>query len=502
MRLLLFLGFIVIVLSSCAVNRPFSAQKTSNAYRKYSAAELQKDYTVFETVLKQEHPGLYWYTPADSIAYYFREGKAQIRDSMTELQFRYLLSSITSKIRCGHTTVRASKDYFNGRDSLRNHQFPLNLKFWPDTAMITTNLHRRDSVIKRGAIITAIDGRPMQQIIDTLFEFLSTDGYNLTHKYQTLSNRGVFSSLYLSRFGYKPSFTIEYIDTFGYRKTAIAPIYKPVRDTSLRIGEFPPPPGRLTPRERKQLRLRYARSLRIDTALSTGFMDLNTFTRDAKLHRFFRQSFKKLDKQNVQNLVIDLRANGGGSVTNSNLLTKYLAQQKFKIADTLFAVSRRSQYGRYQEDRFTNWLFLNLMTRKGADGNYHFRYFERKYFKPKKRHHFDGQVYILSGGNTFSAATLVMKNLRPQSNVTIVGEESGGGAYGNNAWLIPEVTLPHTGVRFRLPLFRLVIDKEEQKGFGVQPDVYSLPTTPAIRRLADFKMETVIELIQNSRRAK
>lgn len=502
MRLLLFLGFIVIVLSSCAVNRPFSAQKTSNAYRKYSAAELQKDYTVFETVLKQEHPGLYWYTPADSIAYYFREGKAQIRDSMTELQFRYLLSSITSKIRCGHTTVRASKDYFNGRDSLRNHQFPLNLKFWPDTAMVTTNLHRRDSVIKRGAIITAIDGRPMQQIIDTLFEFLSTDGYNLTHKYQTLSNRGVFSSLYLSRFGYKPSFTIEYIDTFGYRKTAIAPIYKPVRDTSLRIGEFPPPPGRLTPRERKQLRLRYARSLRIDTALSTGFMDLNTFTRDAKLHRFFRQSFKKLDKQNVQNLVIDLRANGGGSVTNSNLLTKYLAQQKFKIADTLFAVSRRSQYGRYQEDRFTNWLFLNLMTRKGADGNYHFRYFERKYFKPKKRHHFDGQVYILSGGNTFSAATLVMKNLRPQSNVTIVGEESGGGAYGNNAWLIPEVTLPHTGVRFRLPLFRLVIDKEEQKGFGVQPDVYSLPTTPAIRRLADFKMETVIELIQNSRRAK
>jgi len=80
-----------------------------------------------------------------------------------------------------------------------------------------------------------------------------------------------------------------------------------------------------------------------------------------------------------------------------------------------------------------------------------------------------------------------------------VGEESGGSAYGNNAWLIPEVTLPHTGVRFRLPLFRLVIDKNEQKGYGVQPEVYTPPTTPAIRRLADFKMETVIELIQKSR---
>lgn len=500
MRLLLFLGFVV-VLSSCAVNRPFSAHKSSRAYKKYAAAELEKDYAVFETVLKQEHPGLYWYTPPDSVAYYFKEGKAQIKDSMTELQFRYLLSSITAKIRCGHTTVRASKDYFNGRDSLRNHQFPLNLKFWPDTAMVTNNLHRRDTVIKRGAIITAIDGRPMQQIVDTLFEFLSTDGYNLTHKYQTLSNRGVFSSLYLSRFGYKPSFTIDYIDTLGYHKRAIASIYKPVRDTTLRIGEFPPPPGRLTPRERKQLRLQYARSLRIDTALSTGFIDLNTFTRDAKLHRFFKQSFKKLEKEKVQNLVIDLRANGGGSVTNSNLLTKYLAQQKFKIADTLFAVSRRSQYGRYQEARFTNWLFLNLMTRKSKDGYYHFRYFERKYFKPRKKHHFDGKVYILSGGNTFSAATLVMQTLRRQPNVIIVGEESGGGAYGNNAWLIPEVTLPHTGVRFRLPLFRLVIDKNEQKGFGVQPEVYTPPTTPAIRRLADFKMESVIELIKNNKKS-
>jgi len=147
-----------------------------------------------------------------------------------------------------------------------------------------------------------------------------------------------------------------------------------------------------------------------------------------------------------------------------------------------------------------NWLFLNLMTRKGKDGYYHFRYFERKYFKPKKKHHFDGQVYILSGGNTFSAATLVMETLRPQQNVTLVGEESGGGAYGNNAWLIPEVTLPNTGVRFRLPLFRLVVDKTQQKGFGVQPEIFSLPTTPAIRQLTDFKMDTVVELIQNSRK--
>jgi C-terminal processing protease CtpA/Prc len=125
--------------------------------------------------------------------------------------------------------------------------------------------------------------------------------------------------------------------------------------------------------------------------------------------------------------------------------------------------------------------------------------YENKFFKPKKKNHYDGEVYILSGGNSFSASTLVMKALRPQANVTIVGEESGGAAYGNNAWLIPDVTLPNTGVRFRLPLFRLVIDKNEQKGYGVQPEVFVPPTVPAILRNADYKLEKTIELIRSKK---
>ena len=121
--------------------------------------------------------------------------------------------------------------------------------------------------------------------------------------------------------------------------------------------------------------------------------------------------------------------------------------------------------------------------------------YENKYFKPKEKNHFDGQVYILTGGNTFSAASLVTKALKGQENVLVVGEETGGGAYGNTAWVIPDVTLPNSKVRFRLPLFRLVIDKEEKKGFGVVPDIESLPTVEAIRKNEDFKMDKVRELI-------
>lgn len=175
-----------------------------------------------------------------------------------------------------------------------------------------------------------------------------------------------------------------------------------------------------------------------------------------------------------------------------------MIDQRFKVADSLYANTRKSHYKKHIENHFFNHLFMVFVTSRRKDDKYHFGYFERHYFKPKKKNHFDGQVYILTGGNSFSATTLFTQKLGPQENVTIVGEETGGGAYGNSAWVIPDVTLPETRIRFRLPLFRLVIDKSLPKdGRGVQPEIISVPTTGAIRHGTDYKMEKVMELIKS-----
>jgi C-terminal processing protease CtpA/Prc len=56
--------------------------------------------------------------------------------------------------------------------------------------------------------------------------------------------------------------------------------------------------------------------------------------------------------------------------------------------------------------------------------------FERHYYKPKSKHHYNGNIYLLTGGNSFSATTLFAAAVKGQKNVIIVGEETGGAAYG------------------------------------------------------------------------
>jgi hypothetical protein len=480
-------GFVVLmVFASCSVSKPYSPSK------KYSPEALEEDYSIFRSSLEESHPSLYWYTPKDSMEYYFEVGKNKLKDSLTETGFRYVLSYVISKIRCGHTSVRASRGALNFSGT-QGMSFPLYIKAWPDTVIVTANLNRKDSNITRGVILKAIDGKPISYIVDSMFSYLSADGYNTTHKYQTLSNGGIFRSLYAVIFGLKQRIPVEFIDTLGNLRTATLSLYNPRADTSRTAVRQGP---KLSRKERKQLEREAMRSLRTDTALHTAFMEVNTFTKGAKLRSFFRRSFKEIRKKNIANLVIDLRGNGGGSVVLSNLLTKYIADKPFMIADSLYALRRTSAYGKYQNSRFFNWLFLQFLTRKRKDGKYHFGLYEGKKFKPKGSNHFEGTTYILTGGNTFSAASLVAKTLQEQEDVIVVGEETGGGAYGNTAWLIPDMTLPNTGVRFRLPLFRLVIDKDAEKGRGVQPEVYSLPTVEAIRRSEDYKMEKVKELIR------
>ena len=149
------------------------------------------------------------------------------------------------------------------------------------------------------------------------------------------------------------------------------------------------------------------------------------------------------------------------------------------------------------QNNFVNSIALFLFTSKYKDNRYHLRYWENHVYRPKKKYHFKGKIYVLISGPTFSASTLFCHTVKGQENVLLLGEETGGGNHGNNGLMIPFVTLPNTGIRVRIPLFRLVQYQHPPKdGRGVIPDIYIPPLSETVRKKIDRKMQVVREIVK------
>ncbi|GAO42258.1 S41 family peptidase [Flavihumibacter petaseus] len=492
-RPFMWLLLLVLFVCSCASNRT-----AFDPARKYAPAELQRDYTLFRNILEESHPSVTWYTSPDSMAWYFDWGYRQLADSLNERQFRAILTYVISKIRCGHTSTRFSKKYLHYLDTANLNYFPLSIKILEnDTVLLSNNLQRANQVLPRGTMLTSLNGIPINNFTDSLSKFIPNDGYNASYLRQALSNRGAFGAWIRLVEGFQPAYTLGYLDSTQQEKLLAFRLMEPPKKDSTKRNVIPQIKEKLKRRERKEERLFAARSIQIDTGLSTAYMTVNTFNNGNQLHPFFRNSFHELNKLNIRHLVIDIRGNGGGNVNHSTFLTRLLIDQKFKLADSLYAVSRKSKYGKYIQYRSFSGLFLSIITHRDKNGRYHFGYYERHKFKPRRKDHFDGNVYVLMGPNSFSAAVLFAQAMKGQSNVMLIGEETGGAAYGNTAWFIPNVTLPETGVRFRLPKFRLVIDKNRPKdGRGVLPDLEVRTTRDMFITNRDGKVELVRELIE------
>ena len=481
---------LLVFFSGCA-----TSMKNYNPARKFAKADLQEDYTLLRHILEEKHPALYWYTPRDSMNYYFDSLYQQIGDSMTELQFGWkVLAPLTHKIRCGHTSFSMSKQWSRFSRDRRTPSFPLYMKIWSDTMVVMVNLHRKDSVIKPGTLITSINGMRNKELVQHLFQYMPLDGYANNVNYVRLS--GSFPYYHRNVFGLKKNYRVGYIDSSGIEKVTMVPLYVPPVDSTKKEKRRE---DKISRRQVRQEQREDARSLEIDTAGKTATLSFNTFSKGdgRKLRLFLHRSFKKLQQQNVQHLVLDLRSNGGGDVDMYVLLTKYIRNTSFKVADSTYAVAKSLRpYTRHIRHGFFNNVSLFFMTKKRSDGFYHFGYWERHYFKPRKKNHYNGKVYVLTNGPTFSASTLFCNAVKGQENVLLVGEETGGGWHGNSGLLIPDITLPITKLRVRLPLFKLVqFNHVPKDGRGVTPDIYIPPTAEAVRLRLDRKMEVIKAMI-------
>lgn len=470
-----------------------SCSTIHNVSQKFEPLELKKDLDVLHDIVVRFHPGLNEYISKDSFNQLYNHYRDSISSPLTIQEFGFhIVAPIITSLRCGHTSFNYPKWYNKKmRDSLPP-LFPLYLKIWGDTMIVTSNVNKKDSILKKGTQVYSINGLNANELTKKMLPYLPTDGYSNTYNYIRLSS--AFPYYHRNILGLSSEYVIDYLDGTVKKSTSI-PLYYPEK-----IKKIPKP---ITHPDSPVVKLNYskldkARSIQFNESKNYALLTLNTFDEGYHLSRFFKNCFSQLEEKKIRNLIIDIRLNGGGAVQHYASLSRYIVPKHFKVADTAVAISRGiGKFSAYFSYGAFYSTAIKLLTTKKEDQLFHFRYIENHTYKPQKNNFFDGNVYVLISGPSFSAATLFAHVVKGLPNVTLVGEETGGGDYGNNGLMIPDIRLPNTGIKVRMPLFRIVQFQHGIKtGRGVLPDVLVPPTAEGVRNNRDLKLEKAIALIE------
>jgi C-terminal processing protease CtpA/Prc len=210
--------------------------------------------------------------------------------------------------------------------------------------------------------------------------------------------------------------------------------------------------------------------------------------------------FAELKEKGVSNLIIDLRENGGGSSYPSEAILQKIAHKPYQqTGGSTMRVSR--QFGEFLDG--LPWAF-RMIAKKGLMKDYH-KYpigtnikDESKPSLPKKvKNSFRGQVYVLIGPHTHSAA-MIMANAVEDFNLGILVGEPTKSIPRELSNALPLKT-PHAKIAFVVPASLFTRANGDANNFEpVKPDVIIETTTEDIQQNRDPVMQYVMEKINSS----
>lgn len=481
-RFLLLLQIFLLHFSSLA-----QITKESVLTRKYPPSALREDVSVISKVVLAMHPVMGIYKQKEYYRRYFDSIIGTLNDSLTEKEFRLKVKLAIDELHCGHTEIlHSTKYYFEGNKIKYNYSPYFFIPVQNKVYMLASLNRKKDTLIKRGAEIVSINGIPADSMLRHGRRFITTDGYNVTGKDHFIKLG--FNTYYLSIFGRPDTFTVEFLenDTVkkisypAFRAKSVPPIRLTVKDDSL-----------YTIFKKARIKFRF-----MDEDKKTMLLKIDGFSRK-KFGRSYRKVFRKLNRNNSDNLIIDLRNNGGGSLENSYRLLSYLLDST--QTQTLRTGIRSYPYRQYTNGnilfklmRFGFKLIAKKKTINDTD-NYVYT------IKPNKKYHYTKKIYVLINGGSFSASCLVAAYLKNHSRAVFIGEETAGAAEGCNAGITPYYKLPNTKIRLRMPAFRIVHDVcPVITGRGIIPDYRVEYTIKDILARRDLEMQKAKELIINN----
>lgn len=528
MKQFLFCVLVALFLVSCGSIKNYNEQVT----KLHNVEDLHDDIDKLYFQFKKHHPKLYQYISKQELDFKFDSLKTIIINPITSREFYKKLAPVVANIRQGHVALSSvSKRYTKKeRKVLKKQKFEfydLDFEFLHDKLWVVNTRGKDSSFV--GSEVLKFENESALELVNTFKKRFTSDGFNTTLRNRYVGKR--FASFYYREKGFLDSLSI----TFKSKDSLFTKVFKRISkkekkdlvasDTTTikkikpkKLSSEEKQKSRIAKRKRKKDNRQYGYIPKIKKYTrhfdfigkdsTIAYMKLRSFT-NGNYKRFYKESFTKIDSAKTKFMVLDLRDNGGGRIAEIDHLYSYFTDKDYQFITESEVNSRVPFLKSFMVNTTPNSLKVagavlspimathNLLkTRKKNDKIY---YKFNKHSKIKEPHplHYQGKLYVLINGNSFSASSLISTHLKATNRATFIGEETGGAYNGCVAGIYKIYELPNTKLKTRMGLMQIEAPyKQNPDGYGVKPDIEITPTIEDRNQNYDTELEWVLNDIE------
>ncbi len=454
-----------------------------------TTTEIEADLSLAREAYSRVHPGYTRYASDAEMrdAWAAIEQHARAQGGMKLGDFYLAVELALTTIRCDHTKAELPKAMRDARQGK-----PLYLPFlWQliegraliELAASETGLNRGDEVI-------AIDGRPVEEVVASVAPYVPVDGYTDWARASGIAQSLEFMGGAVDHFGMllhdTPAVaTLTIRNTEGDERTVMAPriAFEEWTDLGRQQG---------TPAS-------FSDAVHFErVGDDTGYLAVDSFVNyrnPVDPHEVLSPVFEAMHAEERGTLILDLRKNGGGSTDASQALASYLIEEAMQLK---LSMSTATLDLTGLKEHLTTWdaRALNPDPRgfiANDDGTYTLRdgnADDTAVIVPADAA-FRGLLLVLTSNSNSSGSTNLLAILSEQERTTLIGEPTGGSAEGPTAGILLTLTLPKSGIRTRIPVFRYRNNVSSfEPGLGLTPDIAASMTVEDFRRGKDPALET------------
>ncbi|NII27677.1 hypothetical protein HB364_21520 [Pseudoflavitalea sp. X16] len=470
-----------------------------------TSAQAIEDFNWLRFSLEYVHPRLYKYDSKIAVDARFDSVRAQVNNGISGLDFLALVRQVNASVRCGHlyTIPQGQLE----KEVLSKKVLPFQIKVLEDSIYVLHDCS--NASIRNGSSILSINGVQSKKILTSILPGIASDGYIQTRKlrlmeryiYYPFQGFDLYYHLHVDR---SDVFKIEYLEYgTGKKKSVTIPGISIEERSKLLLKKyridsqawFKTPSPSLAINEQKNY------------ALLTVSRSFYNKAIDPDFSSFLDSTFYALKSKKIDNLIIDLRNNEGGSEQQQMELMSYLYDQPFRLYQHIYLshLDFRPLRQVIIERDTSNLLFNNddSYMRKINDHLWinNYEYSDNLMLKPPKANVFKGKLYVLMNGTCFSSAADLVADLKKTTTAVFIGEETGGTYEGPTGGDAIVIQLPNSKIMVRIsPNIQLgYMYQIHPVGRGVLPTHPIKYTIKDVVENVDLEMELAKALIQKSK---